>query len=179
MLLAYRRQPRDRPNQVCVSCTPQQNEARLIFFTERWKALLHPNQSGLGSALLVCRRHVSKVGALTQAEIVEFHKVFSQLERALESTFGASLVNLSCERNWAYREQNPDPPFLDGQPNPHVHWHVVPRYKQIVRFMGIEWEDPTFGQPFVWRKKGIPPEVTLAIIRAIRRKLPIEYLNKG
>ena len=160
MLLAYRRQPKDRLNAV-------------------WKALLHPNQSSLGSALIVSLRHVSKVGALTRVEMADFHQLFRQLESTLERTFGAALVNLSCERNWAYREKNPVPPFLEGQPNPHVHWHVVPRYRQRVRFMNIEWNDPTFGEPFLWRKKDIPEDVTVGIIHAIRQTLPIEYAKKG
>jgi diadenosine tetraphosphate (Ap4A) HIT family hydrolase len=178
MFFAYFRQPKNRPNPMCVSCTPPQHDASLIFFTQHWKVLLHPNQSSLGSVLIVSLRHVPRVAELTRAEMNGFHQIFRQLEPVLEGTFGASLVNLSCERNWAYRKSNPDPPFLNGEPNPHVHWHVVPRYKQRVRFMGVDWQDPAFGEPFIWRKRNIPPDVRLAIIKAIRRKLTIKYVKR-
>ena len=55
----------------------------------------------------------------------------------LEVALGATGVNLSCDRNWAYRERDPDPPFWEGRPNPHVHWHVVPRHRTPVKFRGL------------------------------------------
>src|SRR5690606_15714930 len=119
--------------------------------------------------------HVPKVGELTQSEMVDFHQLFRCLESSLERSFGADLVNLSCERNWAFRSSNPIPPFLDGKPNPHVHWHIVPRYRKPVHFMGARWDDPTFGEPFVWKEKAIEEDITLGIIQILRRGLPVTY----
>ena len=141
--------------------------------------LLHPNQCGLGAVLIVSLRHVASVGKLNVDEAADFHRLFVLLEPALEKVFGASLVNVSCDRNWAFRKANPNPPFFEGRPNPHVHWHVVPRYPRKISFDSVEWSDTTFGEPFVWRKKAVPLGVRVKIIRAIRRKLPISFVKKA
>jgi diadenosine tetraphosphate (Ap4A) HIT family hydrolase len=177
MLRAFRRQPIDRPNPVCISCTPPEQDGNLIAFSRHWKILLHPNQSGFGNLLIVCLRHAPSISDLTASEFSDFHATYSLVERAIETRLGASLLNVSCERNWAYRVESPEPPYLDGRPNPHVHWHVVPRYRQKVRFEGIEWDDPAFGDPFVWREKDIPLLVRQAIIERIRSCLEIAFLD--
>jgi diadenosine tetraphosphate (Ap4A) HIT family hydrolase len=179
MLRAFRNQPTDQPTPECVSCTPPEHDGNLIAFSTHWKILLHPNQSAFGNLLIVCLRHVPRISELTDSEFSDFHASYSLVERAIETRLGASLLNLSCERNWAYRDDNPDPPSLNGRPNPHVHWHVVPRYRQAIRFEGIEWDDPNFGDPFVWRKEEVPLSVRQAIIERIRSCLEIEYLNSA
>ncbi len=172
----FRRQPRSWPDPVCVSCTPPGRDGNLIFFTAHWKVLLHPNQCSPGNVLVVSRRHAPKVSALTREEAMDFHRVLRHLEPALETALGATMINLSCDRNWAYRERDPDPPFHDGRPCPHVHWHVVPRFRAPVRFGGLRWVDPTFGEPFRWRHRTVPDNVRRALIHAIRRPLPIKYV---
>lgn len=179
MLRAFRRQPTEQPNPECISCTPPEHDGNLIAFSRFWKILLHPNQSGFGNLLIVCLRHAPRISDLTASEVSDFHETYSLVEQAIEAGFGAALLNLSCERNWAFRDRNPEPPLSNGRPNPHVHWHVTPRYRQAIRFEGIEWDDPTFGDPFVWRKKDVPLSVRRAIIERIRSSLEIEYLDDG
>lgn len=163
--------PAARLNRECVSCTPPQHDPDTIFFTDGWKAVLHPSQCGLGNVLLATRRHVPRMADLTPAEWRDFQTVIAALEPALERAFGAALVNMAYQRNWAYREAEPDPPFKGGQPNPHVHWHLTPRYALPVEFGGMVFDDPTFGEPFEWRKITVPAEVRRAIIERLRAEL--------
>jgi diadenosine tetraphosphate (Ap4A) HIT family hydrolase len=175
---AYTTIPEQQYDPACIMCTPPAHDPAIIFFTDAWKVLLHPNQSGLGNCLIGSRRHVPRICDLTPEEAQEFFAMYAVLEPALEQAFGAALLNLSCERNWAYRTDRPVPPWKDGRPYPHVHWHVVARYAQPVEFEGMLFDDPTFGNPFQWRKNSVPQLVRFQIIALIRQQLKITYLSR-
>lgn len=149
----------------CISCTPPDADPETLCFGDHWKVLLHPSQCGLGNVLLATRRHVPRMADLTAEEGREFQILIAMLEPALERAFGATLINMHYQRNWAFRAQNPDPPFKDGRPNPHVHWHVMPRYAEPVVFRGLTFDDPAFGEPFEWRDREVPADIRRAILR--------------
>lgn len=59
--------------------------------------------------------------------------------------------------NWMYFMNNV---YQEENPNPHVHWHVRPRYKNPVLFDGQEFTDPDFGKNYdrgLERVPGIEP----------------------
>ena len=114
--------------------------------------------------LIVSLRHVARIGDLADDEIFEFFQLYRLVELAAESALGASMVNLSCLRNWAYRSENPDPPFSNGRPNPHVHWHVAPRYADPVEVAGDTFIDEDFGLELIWRARRIDASAAGAII---------------
>ncbi|WP_424950147.1 HIT family protein [Deinococcus sp.] len=176
MFRAFLEPPELNLNRECVTCTPPEGDPETIFFTDHWKVLLHPSQCGLGNVLLASRRHVPRMADLSTDEWAEFQTVSEALEPSLEQAFGAPLINMQYQRNWAYRTENPDPPLKNGQPNPHIHWHVTPRHPRPVEFMGTVFDDPTFGEPFEWRESQVPLEVRRAIIRQIQVQLPITLI---
>ena len=64
--------------------------------------------------------------------------------------------------------------YLKDHPDPHVHWHFIPRYKQIIEFEGITFEDPCFGLSTMKSKQGvrkIPENVRMKIINEIKKYL--------
>lgn len=135
----------------CVSCTSPEDDVSTIAVSDFWKIVLHPDQTVPGSLLIVSLRHVPKLGLLKPDESADFFDIYRQVEAALESAMGATMVNLSCLRNWAFRENDPIPPLLDGRPNPHVHWHVAPRYREPVVVAGRVFRDEDFGDELRWR----------------------------
>lgn len=176
-LKAFRQQPIANYNRECISCTPPEDDDGIIAFTDHFKAIIHPNQSSLGAVLVATRRHVARIADFSPEEAAEFVPLLAVLEPAMERAFGAPLVNLDYQRNWAFRKENPDPPWRDGKPNPHVHFHIVPRYPDPVEFHGLRWEDPNFGEPFVWGKVAVPAESGLAIIHRIQSHLNLEFMD--
>jgi diadenosine tetraphosphate (Ap4A) HIT family hydrolase len=142
--------------------------------SEFWKLVLHPDQTVPGALLVVSLRHVAKVGELDEHETLEFFALYRLIEAALESELGASMVNLSCLRNWAYRADNADPPWLDGRPNPHVHWHVAPRYAQPVTIAGDTFVDERFGEELIWCGGRVRRDVEHEIIDRLRVYLGIQ-----
>ncbi|MEM9038729.1 MAG: HIT family protein [Actinomycetota bacterium] len=155
----------------CVSCTAPDDDPLTFAVTERWKVVLHPDQTTPGSLLIVALRHVAKVGDLTTDEAEEFFALFRLAEAALEHELDAAHVTLSCLRNWAFRADDPDPPWTDGRPNPHVHWHVVPRYDRPVTIGGVTFTDDDFGHELVWCGRRISTDVAGILIERIGRAM--------
>lgn len=152
---------------VCVSCTRPEDDDLTFAASEHWKIVLHPDQTVPGAVLLTSLRHVPKISELTVAESAEWFLLFGAIEQSLEQLHGAAMINVSCERNWAYRETNPDPPPLDGQPNPHVHWHVAPRYRAPVQIGDDTFEDVNFGNPLLWCGRRISAATRTTLIEDI------------
>ena len=156
-----------RLDPVCVSCTAPEDDSLTFAVSEHWKLLLHPDQTVPGALLVVSLRHVPKVSELNANEAFELFELYKCLEQVLERGLGASMVNLSCLRNWAYRRENPDPPLLNGLPNPHVHWHVAPRYASPVSIEGVSFIHDAFGKELVWKSRRIGNDVRTRIIAVL------------
>lgn len=118
--------------------TPSDDERRArLLEGKNWIATLRLNdQTLLGTSFITARRHVESLGHLTQEEQLEFFDIHAQLERAIKQAFGAAVINTSCLTNHAFRS-NPA--------EPHIHWHLKPRYQQTVNFAGQTFTDPGFG----------------------------------
>ena len=113
---------------------------------------------------------------LMPEEAADFQSTLARLEPALESAFGAQLINMAYQRNWAFRAQQPDPPLRDGRPNPHVHWHITPRYDRPVVFEGVTFDDQTFGELYERRDRQVEASVRMAMIERIRAHLNIDVI---
>lgn len=163
-----------RLDPTCSACTPAEHESDPIVTTTHWKVVLHPDQTVPGACLISSKRHVPKLGALSSDEQAELLPLIAAVESALEQALGATLVNFECLRNWAYRAEAPEPPFLDGRPNPHVHWHVAPRYADVVEVAGERFEDPCFGERMRWSNRPAPEPVRHELVTRLRAALVSE-----
>ena len=167
--------PKPQLNKECITCTPPEHDDRIITFSEYFKVILHPDQTSIGSVIIATRRHVGRICDFKEKELKEFGEIISIFEPALESAFGAELINIYYQRNWAYRTNNPDPPFKEGKPNPHVHMHVIPRYSGKISFEEEEWIDPEFGEPFIYRNRKVNEDLKERIISKIQTQLTLKY----
>ena len=128
---------------------PSQEElsARLIE-GRYWTATLRTNdQALLGTSFITAKRHVETLSELTPDEQLEFFIIHSDLERAIRQAFGAAVINTSCLMNHAFR---------DSPPEPHVHWHIKPRYKTSVRMGSQIYADPEFGSYLSGHHQRVP-----------------------
>ncbi|EDY83258.1 hypothetical protein VDG1235_2883 [Verrucomicrobiia bacterium DG1235] len=172
---SYKVLPKPLLNKECITCTQPEHDDRIIAFTQLFKVLLHPDQTSIGSVLIASRRHVGQISGFGNEEKREFIDLISDFEVALEAAFGADLINIYYQRNWAYRSINPDPPLKDGKPNPHVHLHVIPRYSKKVSFEEEEWVDQSFGEPFIYQSRPVSNTLKEKVIRRIQGHLNLEY----
>ena len=101
-----------------------------------WTIYLAPSQRYLGTCVIALNRSCSDLSELENVEWEEFSVIVREMENVLNKLFKPSLFNWSCFKNAAFRVENP---------HPHVHWHLIPRYKDITVFNGMEFEDLDFG----------------------------------
>jgi diadenosine tetraphosphate (Ap4A) HIT family hydrolase len=158
---------------VCISCTSPEDDPSTLGVASYWKLVLHPDQTVPGALLIVSLRHVPKISDLTEAEALEFFALAAAVERVMESELGATMVNFSCLRNWAFREKDPVPPKLRGLPNPHVHWHVAPRYERPVSVAGEVFIDREFGEELRWQARNATEAVSAELATRLSSALDV------
>ena len=104
----------------------------LLQETEHWCLLLRPAQVTLGSMVLVLRDSGTKsLGAISVDAAAEIPLLASAAEAAVKSMFGAEKVNYLALM------------MVD----PHVHFHIIPRYSSAAIFEGQSFEDPSWPGP--------------------------------
>ena len=117
--------------------------ASLLREYRSWVVLLRTAQPTLGSMVLACKEEATSLGAVSAAAWSELAVAAADLERALRATLDPQKINYLALM------------MVD----PHVHFHVLPRYAASRAFEGSSFADPT------WPK---PPDVssTLALTQA-------------
>ena len=103
-----------------------------------WMVLLRPRQVTLGSMVLACREPATRFGDIPPAASVELGQAVKEVEATLKSLFAYDKINY----------------LMLMMVDPHVHFHVIPRYAGARRFAGQELKDAN------WPK---PPDVTQAL----------------
>lgn len=108
-----------------------------ILDTEYWSVGIDgKNHAYLGRAYVTLKEHKPRLSNLNQQEWTDFEEIVRKLEKAYKDAFDAEPLNWGCFMNHAFRSE----PF-----NPHVHWHIFPRYKVAPVFDNITFNDSLFG----------------------------------
>lgn len=144
-----------------------QNYGDLIFETKYWVILLAPDQRNIGTCIIALKRHEADLGGLDHEEWLEFIKIVSSLQNSIKQSFNSVMFNFGSLLNASY---------LEDEPDLHVHWYVIPRYKEKFEFEGFTFEDPCFGYSTLKSKQSsliIPQNVRIKIIRRIRENFKI------
>lgn len=140
------------------------NPKHQILLTDKWRVGIYSDQPYLGRAYATLRTHKAKISELSIDEWQELQEVISKLEVAYQNAFGAEVLNLECNMNHAFKKE----PF-----NPHVHWHIYPRYKVAPEVAGLVFDDPTFGEHIdIDRVNIVSDEVLDQIAMKVREQLP-------
>ena len=148
---------------VCHICDIKKDNEDLIFETDFWGVLLSWNQRYLGRCYIFSKRHFGAMSDMTTEESSDFFEVVKKLEAAIKKTFGAEMFNWSCLMNNFYKKENP---------NPHIHWHVKPRYRNKVVVAGKTFEDKEFGHHYSRDDDIVELEdIRLAIVKEIQKNL--------
>lgn len=150
---------------VCTLCTElaDDNHPSLILDTEHWRVVLSYYQSYVGRLFVMLRAHKASLHELTQEEWDDFTQLVPWLEKANIQAFGGTPFNWLSMMNDSYK---------NTPPNPHVHWHMLPRYDHDVTIANKTFTDPDFGHHYDKdRNETISPEITQAIIKDLKRSL--------
>lgn len=87
----------------------------LVAEYDHWFVLLRPEQPTLGSVVLAAKSEVTELSALPSAAFAELARVTADIERVLKSAVAYQKINY----------------LLLMMVDPHVHFHVIPRYDGV------------------------------------------------
>lgn len=131
-----------------------------IFETTFWQVFLAENQTYLGYCIVsLKRRDCGDLADLTTEEMLDFLELTKKFEKGVRKAFSATMFNWSCLMNLAYQ---------NTPPNPHLHWHVRPRYDSDVAVAGVIFVDALFGQHYEW------PSVMRTVDASVREVIVAE-----
>ncbi|HEX5182474.1 MAG TPA: HIT family protein [Allosphingosinicella sp.] len=99
--------------------------ATLVAEYEHWVALLRPAQPTLGSLVLAARSEATAFSELDASAFAELHRAVRDIERALAEAVGYARINY----------------LMLMMVDPHVHFHVIPRYEGERSACGIAVAD--------------------------------------
>jgi diadenosine tetraphosphate (Ap4A) HIT family hydrolase len=105
--------------------------ATLLHEYVSWVVLLRPAQPTLGSLVLACKEDATSLGAVSSAAYAELSSAIAHLERALRQAFDFRKINYLALM------------MVD----PHVHFHVIPRYSEPRDFDGARCDDAAWPKP--------------------------------
>lgn len=105
--------------------------ASLIRDYRHWCVLLRPAQVTLGALIIGAKSEATAFSELPQEAFTELHQVTGDLERALGLFHPFDRINY----------------LMLMMVDPHVHFHVLPRYGTVQHYEGVSFADPGWPGP--------------------------------
>lgn len=99
--------------------------ASLVHEFEHWLVLARPAQPTLGSLVLAAKSDATAFGDLPDGAHAELKEVSTAIERALGELVGYDKLNY----------------LMLMMVDPHVHFHVIPRYEGSREWEGLSFSD--------------------------------------
>jgi len=103
----------------------------LIKSYQHWHLLLRPAQPTIGSLILVSKENIHQYSGISKEAILEQQIIISEIEHTLKKRFDYSKINY----------------LMLMMVDPIVHFHVIPRYEQVVEFCNEEFSDEYWPNP--------------------------------
>ena len=97
----------------------------LVHEYQHWCVLLRPAQVTLGSLVMICKEDATQFGDISPAAFAEMKQVTGDMEHHLKTFRSWEKINY----------------LMLMMVDPHVHFHVIPRYGKIQRFEGCDYPD--------------------------------------
>lgn len=97
----------------------------LIKKSDHWHLSLRPFQATLGSAILSLNRPCENFADITTEESADLKEIVSYTEKRLKLAFDYDKINY----------------LMLMMVDPHLHFHVIPRYSSDINFGAMMWSD--------------------------------------
>ena len=125
----------------CVLCGT--DSAEVIYRTGKWRVLLVDEGNLPGFCRVVLNDHVAEMTDLPADERNALMEVVWLVEQAVRDAMQPDKVNLATLGNMV----------------PHLHWHIIPRYKDDATFPDAIWAAPRrtiAAETLALRKQRVP-----------------------
>ena len=127
--------------------------ATLIREWEHWVMLLRPAQVTLGSVVVAAKSDVGAFGDLPAAAFAELADVVPAVEQSVKALSGYARVN------W----------MMLMMVDPHVHFHVLPRYEGAREWSGASFPDARWpGPPALGEAVALDPAQIAALVKGMQ-----------
>jgi diadenosine tetraphosphate (Ap4A) HIT family hydrolase len=125
----------------------------LIRDYAHWSVQVRPKQVTLGALIILSHSEATAFSALPAEAFAELATVVKDAEAVCAQTFANAKINY----------------LMLMMVDPHVHFHVLPRYAAPVMFEGTAYTDPGWpGQPVLTASEGLAdPEAIANRLRAV------------
>jgi diadenosine tetraphosphate (Ap4A) HIT family hydrolase len=117
---------------------------------DHWLVLLRPAQVTAGSMVLAAKSQATAYGALSREAFAEQAMAVAEIEATLRRTVAYERINY----------------LMLMMVDPHVHFHVIPRYSGSRSFAGIELADRGWPGPPDLRSPMMLDSITMAAGRS-------------
>ncbi len=129
----------------------------LIHEYDHWVVLLRPQQLTLGSLILAAKAEVHEFHLLADAAFAELKSAITDIENTLASVTQYQRINY----------------LMLMMVDPHVHYHVFPRYDTPCQFEGIEFADLSWpGPPDLSRVTAVSAAQHAALVTHLQELWP-------
>ncbi len=122
-----------------------------------WAVLLRDQQATLGALVLACREPATAFSEVSPSAFAELALVVRDVEVALQRSFTFDKINY----------------LMLMMVDPHVHFHILPRYAQERVFAGIPFVDPGWPRfPDLGHSQQIDEPIRSALRIVLRQHWP-------
>jgi diadenosine tetraphosphate (Ap4A) HIT family hydrolase len=129
----------------------------LIAGTRHWVVLLRPQQVTLGSLVLACKGPATAFSEIGSDAFEEFGRVVCDIEACLGAAFAYDKINY----------------LMLMMVDPHVHFHVLPRYSGTRSFAGHVFTDAGWpAAPNLQAVNEITAEKRTELVAHLRTRWP-------
>ena len=129
----------------------------LVREFDHWLLLLRPAQPTLGSLVLAAKSDATAFGDLPGEAHAELKRVTEETERALQGFVGYAKLNY----------------LMLMMVDPHVHFHVIPRYEGAREWGGQSFADAGWpAAPKLGDAVALDASAIVAMTAELRRRLP-------
>ena len=130
----------------------------LVAEYRHWVVLLRPQQPTLGSLVLAALGDFTSFSDLPAEAFTELRRAVSDIEAALLSGVGYAKINY----------------LMLMMVDPHVHWHVIPRYEGIREARGVTLADRGWPKlPQLGEADALEPQQVEALCKWLRLHWPL------
>ena len=128
----------------------------LVREFEHWVVLARPAQPTLGSLVLAAKSDATAFGDLPEAAHTELKQVTAAIEAALAKAVGYTKLNY----------------LMLMMVDPHVHFHVIPRYSGTRQWDGLDLTDQGWpGPPDLKSAAPLSPRQTSALCNELAQHI--------
>ncbi len=129
----------------------------LIAEYRSWVVLLRPQQVTLGALVLACKEPAVEFSTISAAAFAGLAAAIRDIEAALRDGFAPDKLNY----------------LMLMMVDPHVHFHVLPRYSGEREFAGVRFADPGWpAVPNLGAVTELDPEQRVALTGFLRQRWP-------